>query len=318
MFNKIMECAGIALDQCLNLTRKERLLVVCDPPCFEIANAFWETGRSRCREAVIVVIAPRKENGNEPPEPVGSWFSQFDVAVMPTSKSLTHTRARQEACEKGTRIATLPGINPEVFVRTMKTDWKRLGRHTRIVAARLSSVTTVRIQSEAGTDLTFKTGSRLAKADDGMLMTRGSYGNLPAGEAFLAPLEGTAQGKLVIDGSFPTVGLLDKPITLHVKAGNVYRISDHEASAYIKRVFAKYGIHARNIAEFGVGTLDTAIISGNILEDEKVKGTIHVALGDNTSMGGTVKVPIHLDGIIRQPHVWLDDKLWMENGKIIN
>jgi len=87
--------------------------------------------------------------------------------------------------------------------------------------------------------------------------------------------------------------------------------------ADIKELFDKYGGAARNIAEFGVGTLDCARISGNTLEDEKVRGTIHFAIGDNASMGGRVKVPLHLDGIIKSPSVWLDGNEWMKKGKII-
>lgn len=318
MIDNMKECAEIALGECLNLSRGEQLLVVCDPPCYEIGSAFWEVGRTRCREAVMVQISPRKENGNEPPEPVGRWFGQFDVVVMPTSKSLTHTQARRLASKKGTRIATLPGISKDVFQRTMKTDWKRLGRFTRTVAARLSSVKDVHIETKGGTDFTFETGGRRAGADDGMLTEKGAFGNLPAGEAYLAPLEGTAQGKLVFDGSFPSAGLLKKPFALQVRKGQVYRVFEHACSSYLRRLFSKYGSNARNIAEFGVGTLDTAIISGNILEDEKVKSTVHIALGDNASMGGTVKVPVHLDGIIKNPNVWLDDKLWMDEGKIVS
>jgi hypothetical protein len=69
---------------------------------------------------------------------------------------------------------------------------------------------------------------------------------------------------------------------------------------------------------FAIGrTLDTARISGGLLEDEKVMGTIHVAIGDNASMGGTVKVPVHLDGVVRNPSVWLDGVAWMEDGTVL-
>ncbi len=313
----LKDCAVIALRECLNLSRNEQLLVVCDPPCVSIGNAFWEAGRTMCKEAVMVQITPRMENGNEPPPPVDKWFGQFDIAVMPTSKSLSHTRARRLASKKGTRIATLPGITNEVFLRTMKTDWQRLGRFTRKIAARLSSVKTVQILTEAGTDFTFKTGGRRALADDGMITTSGAFGNLPAGEACMAPLEGTAQGKLVFDGSFPPYGLLQKPFVLLVKGGRICRVFEHTCSNYLRRLFNTYGSDARTVAEFGVGTLDTAIISGNMLEDEKVKGTIHIAIGDNASMGGKVNVPIHLDGLMKKPSVLLDGKVWMENGEIV-
>jgi len=316
MDEKLLDCAGIALSECLNLGKQEKLLVVCDPPCDEIGRAFWEVGQARCREAVLVQISPRKQNGNEPPAPTGPWFSQFDVAVMPTSKSLSHTQARRKACEKGTRIATLPGITTSVFVRTMNTDWEKLGIVTRKIAGQLSSAQTVRIVTASGTDLSFKTGGRQAKADDGRLIFKGAFGNLPAGEAYMAPLEETADGTLVIDGSFPLSGLLEKPLSVTIRRGKVSDIADHPLKADLEELFLKYGTAARNIAEFGVGTLDSAQMSGNTLEDEKVKGTIHIAFGDNASMGGTVKVPLHLDGIVKRPSVWLDGSIWIRDGQV--
>ncbi|HUI92500.1 MAG TPA: aminopeptidase [Chitinivibrionales bacterium] len=317
MNEQFRESARIALMECLGLGRQETLLVVCDPPCAEIGWMFWSVGSKRCREAVLVQISPRKQNGNEPPQPVGEWFGRFDVAVMPTSKSLSHTQARRKASEQGTRIATLPGITKDMFVRTMRTDWKKLGIITRKVAGLLSCAKAVRITSDAGTDLSFKTGGRAAKADDGRLIFKGAFGNLPAGEAYLAPLEGTAEGRIVIDGSFPLAGLCKTPLDIRVKKGKVAEVGEHLCKAELEQLFKKYGSPAKNIAEFGVGTLDTAIISGNTLEDEKVRGTCHIAFGDNASMGGWVKVPMHLDGIIKRPTIWLDEKLWMKNGILV-
>lgn len=318
MFDKeLFDSAYAALNECLGLKTSEKLLVVCDEPCHEIGDAFRAAGEKLCKESVLVQITPRKNSGNEPPEPVGEWFSQFDVAVMPTSKSLSHTNARRKACEKGTRIATLPGISKDVFKRTMNVDWSRIGTYTRTIAARLSSAKEVYITTEAGTDLRFQTGGRKVKIDDGHIKEKGAFGNLPGGEAFLAPLEGTAEGKIVFDGSFPFVGKLKEPFTLYVKNGQVTRILEHDAKIHLRRVFNMYGQNARNIAEFGVGTHSSAKISGNILEDEKVKGTIHIALGDNASMGGNVKVPVHLDGIIKNPTIELDGKLWMKEGALV-
>jgi leucyl aminopeptidase (aminopeptidase T) len=173
------------------------------------------------------------------------------------------------------------------------------------------------VTADPGTDITFETGGRIAKADDGRLIFKGAFGNLPAGEAYMAPLENTAQGVIVIDGSFGVGGLLDAPIVFKVRKGKVTEVQSTQFGAEIEDLFDKYGAAARNIAEFGVGTLDCAIISGNTLEDEKVRGTIHFAVGDNASMGGSVRVPLHLDGIIKNPSVWLDGNEWMKKGKII-
>jgi leucyl aminopeptidase (aminopeptidase T) len=317
MKNDINQCARVALKQCLNLSRQEQLLVVCDEPCREVGEAFWEEGIRMCREAVMVRIVPRKQNGNEPPDPVGELFGRFDVAVMPTSKSLSHTQARRKACEQGARIATLPGITVDVFERTMMTDWGKLGLLTRRVAGQMSAARKVRVTSAAGTDIVFETGGRPAKADDGRLIFKGAFGNLPAGESYMAPLEETANGVIVIDGSFSLGGLCASPLVFIVKKGKVTEVREHPFAEELERLFEKYGAAARNIAEFGVGTLDSATISGNTLEDEKVKGTIHFAVGDNASMGGVVKVPLHLDGIVREPDVWLDGVLWMEKGRMV-
>ena len=313
----INECARVALKQCLNLGRQEQLLVVCDEPCREVGEALWEEGVQLCREAVMVRILPRKQNGNEPPAPVGEMFGRFDVAVMPTSKSLSHTQARRMACEKGARIATLPGITVDVFLRTMRTDWEKLGVLTRRISTQMSAAKKIRVTTDSGTDIVFETGGRPAKADDGRLLFKGAFGNLPAGESYMAPLEETASGSIAIDGSFSLGGLCASPLVFIVKKGKVTEVREHPFAEELERLFEKYGAAARNIAEFGVGTLDTAIISGNTLEDEKVKGTIHFAVGDNASMGGIVKVPLHLDGIVREPNVWLDDALWMEKGRVV-
>ena len=133
----------------------------------------------------------------------------------------------------------------------------------------------------------------------------------------MAPLEDTTEGTLVIDGTFPLGGLLDVPMVVTIKKGKVVSVEDHPRKQELEDLFEKYGTQARNIAEFGVGTLPSAKMSGNTLEDEKVKGTIHIAFGDNASMGGTVKVPIHLDGIVKKPSVWLDDVLWMKDGNVV-
>jgi leucyl aminopeptidase (aminopeptidase T) len=68
------------------------------------------------------------------------------------------------------------------------------------------------------------------------------------------------------------------------------------------------------VAELGVGTNDRAILTGQILEDEKILGTVHVAFGNNASMGGTVEVPFHVDGILLEPTLELDGTIILDRG----
>jgi len=88
-------------------------------------------------------------------------------------------------------------------------------------------------------------------------------------------------------------------------------------AALLEETVERIGPLARNIAEFGVGTNDMAQVTGKILEDEKVKGTIHVALGNNISMGGTVNVPFHVDGVVLKPTVYVDEVLLLKEGKLL-
>jgi leucyl aminopeptidase (aminopeptidase T) len=54
-----------------------------------------------------------------------------------------------------------------------------------------------------------------------------------------------------------------------------------------------------------------------VLEDEKAIGTVHIAFGDNKSMGGTIRVASHLDGVIMEPTVSVDGETIMEKGKLL-
>ena len=82
-------------------------------------------------------------------------------------------------------------------------------------------------------------------------------------------------------------------------------------------IMEPFGKLAFNVAELGIGTHDKAQITGDVLEDEKAIGTVHIAFGDNKSMGGTIRVASHLDGVIMEPTVSVDGETIMEKGKLL-
>lgn len=316
MSEELLHSVSVALGDCINLKRHENMLILCDPFCLRIGEAFYAVGREKCKEAILVMITSRKLDGNEPPYPIGEWLAQFDVVVMPSLKSLIHTDACRLATESGTRVVSMSGVTEEMFVRTMKADWRKTGACTRSVVAKLSSAQTIRVTTKAGTDLSFGIEGRKIFVDDGRISFKGAFGNLPAGEAVLAPVEGTAQGKLVIDSSFSLCnGKPESPIVMDVKDGLVNRVAKHQCSDELEKLFVKYLQPLRTLAEFGIGTLDTAQLSGNVFEEMKARGTVHFALGNNMLLGGTVRVPVHLDGVTLKPDIWLDDRLWIKDGE---
>jgi leucyl aminopeptidase (aminopeptidase T) len=174
-----------------------------------------------------------------------------------------------------------------------------------------------RVTTKLGTDITMSIEGRTCHEDTGIVTSRGTYTNLPAGEGYLAPVEGTAEGKMVIDGSCAGVGVVSEPIVIEVADGFATTMTGGRAADELLGLVSKFGKDARNIAELGIGTNDQARLSGIILEDEKVMGTVHIALGDNISMGGKVSVPSHLDLIIKEPTLLIDGTELIKDGKLL-
>lgn len=294
----------------------EKVLVVCDTEKHEIGYELYLSAIRLGHFAVYSEMQPLEVNGQEPPSAIAELMRQFDVVLCPTLRSLTHTQARRDASATGARVATFPGITKDVMIRGLNADYKRIAERSLNLKAVLDKGKHVRVTSAKGTDISFSIEGRDAYASKGLFHAKGESGNLPTGETFLAPLEGTAEGIFIVDGSFAGVGLMkDHDITLTVKSGFVTSVEGDENAKQLSEILAKVGGDAYNIAEFGIGTNDSAQLSGLILEDEKVMGTIHIAVGDNMGFGGKVKVPLHLDGVVKDPDVYLDGELIMRQGK---
>lgn len=315
---KLDSASVIAIRDCMGAKKDEKILVITDEIKREIGISLHENAVRLGYFSLLVEMKSGKINGEEPSDVVAELMQKFDVVLCPTAKSLTHTNARRAASAKGTRIATFPGITKEVMIRGMNADYKAISKRTIKLAGILETGKEIRVTAPAGTDITFKIAGRKAYASKGLFHAKGESGNLPTGEAFLAPVEGTANGVFVVDGSMAGLGLLKNAnIRIEVQNGYATKISGGTLAKKLKVMLDKVGKDARNIAEFGIGTNDSAKLSGVLLEDEKVMGTIHIALGNNLSMGGSVNVPIHLDGVVKKPTVWMDGKMLMKDGKLL-
>jgi leucyl aminopeptidase (aminopeptidase T) len=313
--SSLSETAKRLLTQSLNLKAGETLLVVSDGTRPEICEALYQAGIELGAEALIIAMKQRAKSGEEPPRAVAAAMKSADVVICPTQHSLTHTAARKEACKQGARVATMPGITLDMFQNgPITADFEEVAALSRKVADRLSAAEQVRIEKD-GAVFTFSLKGRQGIASTGLYRESGEGGNLPSGEAYIAPLEGTAEGTLIIDGSIVGLGLLNSPLTLTVKNGLLTEAAGERADEWLGKLGDS--AEARNVAEFGVGTNHKARLTGVILEDEKAFGTIHIAFGSNATFGGTVEAGVHLDGVMLKPTVYLDGKLFMQEGKLI-
>jgi len=314
---EVYKASEVALKQCLGVKEGESILVITDEILRGIGLHIWLCARDLNTDAIYIEMLPRKMHGEEPPKPIAEAMKNVDVVVAPTSKSLTHTIAREEATKRGVRVATMPGITEEIFIRTMNVDYSYIQRITDVVGDILDKGNIVRIESDNGTNLTFSIGGRKARRSSGILRNPGDWGNLPGGEAYIAPIEGSANGVAIVDGSMASIGKLINPIKIVFKDGYAIDIEGGDEANKLKQILLQYGQDARNLAEFGIGTNPGAKVSGIVLEDEKVMGTIHIALGNNFGFGGKVKVPIHLDGVILNPTVYIDGNIIMKEGRLL-
>ena len=313
--DKLEEVASSALKSCINLKAGEKFLVISDEPSRHIGLAFFKAAKAITNESLHLEITQRKSHGSEPSKEVADFMKTMDVIVIPTSRSMSHTKARREACEAGARIATLPGINDDIMLRTLVADYNEIKDVSMKYAKILDKGKQVRVTTPAGTDITFSIEGREGHPDTGIIHNRGEFTNLPAGEAYLAPVEGTANGTVVVDGAIFASGILKDPIVIKVKDGFAEEVSGCEYAKTLEEHFNKIGRNSRNVAELGIGTNKNAKIIGIVLEDEKVLGTVHIAFGDNSSMGGNVSVESHLDGILLKPTLIIDGETIMKDGE---
>ncbi len=314
----LRKSAEIAVRDCMAVKPEETVLVITDAERRNIGYALFEAGLKFGSEAFLLEMKAREINGQEPPPAVAEMMKLVNVVLCPTTKSLTHTDARREACKAGARVGTLPGITEDMMIRTMSADYHRIAELTYKVTEILDRGEVARLTTPIGTDITIPIAGIKAISSTGLITEPGSYGNLPSGESYLMPEEGKSQGVFVVDGSMAGIGLIkDRPVTIRVEDGYATEISGGREAEKLKEMIAAVGDRARNLAELGVGTNYMASISGEILEDEKVAGTVHLALGNNVSMGGTVNVGFHVDGIITQPTLIVDDTFVLKDGKLL-
>ncbi|WP_438491241.1 aminopeptidase [Paenibacillus sp. IHBB 3054] len=302
------------LKDCLGLSSGELLAVVADDDKRELAESVYEAGKRLGAESVLLIMQERSKSGEEPPAPIAEAMAKADVAVCITKHSMTHTAARKQAAAAGTRVATMPGMTDDMFSHgAITADYGQVKSLTEQVALLLSAGREVRVEKD-GLSLSFSIEGRDGVLSTGLYLNPGESGNLPSGEAYIAPLEGTAAGRIKVDGSIAGIGALASPMVLTVEQGRLTAAEGEGGDKLLGMLGAGDG---RLLGEFGIGTNNKARITGVVLEDEKVYGTIHVAFGSNNTFGGVVAAGVHIDAVVMKPDVYIDDKIIMHAGELL-
>lgn len=304
------------VEGCLDVRPGEQVCIVADPGRVELGEGLLGAVQAAGADGALLLLPPRPERGTEPPAFVAAAMAAADVFLGPCLPSLSHTTARKAASAAGVRAATLPGATVDMVARLMTADLDLMRRRSAAVAELLTGAQAASITCPRGTAIGLSLADRDGIADDGDLRAPGAFGNLPCGEGFISPSGGTGT---IAASVLPTAGVVDEPVLLEVEDGLLAGASGGPAGAaegFLAALDA-HGPLGRSLAELGIGTNDGARVTGNILEDEKILGTAHIAFGASAGIGGNVTVPVHMDVVILEPTVVIEETVVVEDGRFV-
>lgn len=228
---------------------------------------------------------------------------------------------------KKTRGAWCGGIKKNDFARLVDVDYERIQLLSKKLEKRITKAETIEIGSN-GFKLCVSIKKRKSHTDKGNFNKPGNYGNLPCGEVFVSPKLGSVEGRVMLDTciSTPTGDIKFKePAILEINGNSIISISGGKDARKLKKVLydvkkrteklarsgkikkSEAGSYIKNtkaLGEIGLGINPMANKVGRtLMEDEKVFGTAHIAIGSNYD--GDQKSLIHMDGVISRPEITL-------------
>ena len=316
---KLKKAAATAVVDYMGLTSEETFMVMTDEKMSKIGEALYDAAQKVTKTAFMLYMPILGINGDEPPNQLIDIMRSVDVVAAATTKSIIHTGPRHQATKGGVRVASIPMMEEDSFIRIMSAEIDQVVKLSNDLAASYKEVNEVHITTQLGTDIKLFVKDRAPITSTGVLNLLGAWGNLPSGEVYIAPIEDRSEGILVIDGTIAEIGLLDNPITIEITKGKIQSINGKglKTKALVKLLDKYENEEAKTLAEFGIGTNYKAQMGGYIGEDEKVLGTCHFAFGNNFSFGGSLTPPIHLDCVITKPTIKFDGKEIMVNGNYV-
>jgi len=299
----------------------EKVLIVADTDTMAVSAALATAALEITPEVVTTVMNPVAVDGDEPPAIVGAAMLAADVALLPVSYSISHSTATRNALKHGTRVLSLPATTPDQLVRGgAEADFEAASPTVRKMGELLGAAASAQLTSPAGTNCSFDLRGRSGNAHDCILDRPGKFSAFPNIEANISPVDGTAEGTIVFDGSIPNlrIGPLRAPVKCTVQKGNIVKVEGGPEADMIRKVWAELGdASVYNIAQLAIG-LNPAIymLTGVWAQDHGAFGTVHIGIGTSANIGGTTKAACHFDGMMYRPTLKLDGRVVLEYGEL--
>jgi len=311
--------AKTLVDVCTKVKPDENVLIVTDMVKFDIAKVLAGVAQERGAEVIISVMTPRERAGQEPPVSIAEAMKEADVVFSPVSYSITHTYAVKNAASCGARIIVMTDFTEDLMIQGgLEANFEELKPICQKVAGKLAEGKKIRLTTPGGTELEMDITGRRGNALY-CIVEPGEFSTAPTVEANTSPVEGTANGKIVVDASIPYlgIGLVKEPTHIEVKDGFITKIEGGSQTDILRKdLESQKDKNVFNIAEIGLGLNPKCRMIGIMLEDEGVLGTCHIGIGTSITLGGKIKTSCHYDLIMWNPKVEVDGEVIIEGKEV--
>ncbi len=308
---ELMSVAALnAMSSVMNLTSKDRILILTDIHCKNIAGAFKQACFSKECKVDVYQLDEKTRPLKEIPDKLKNLLPNKTIVLNIIKAFAEEIQFRinwiftvKEA--ETIKCAHMPGITESMMIEgPLNVDYAEMKTRANSLTALLNDAELLHISTESGTNL--KIGIKGRRFIDDVFIEPGEMANLPCGEIYCAPEETSAEGVVVFDASIGDIGLLKTPLKVFLKKGKITEL-ECEDSKIVKKVMELTSIDedAKVIGELGIGINPGARITGNMLEDEKALNTAHLAFGNNEDFpgGGKNRSKIHRDYLFHRPTI---------------
>ncbi|UCC58460.1 MAG: aminopeptidase [Candidatus Bathyarchaeum sp.] len=309
------EATKNALENVLEASSGERILIVCDEEKTDIGEAFENGALSLRLNTRLIILEKPNEPRTEIPEKLQEILTQKpDIYINllrgnPEETPFRIKLIKMETHDRRARLGHCPGVTynmlTEGVLALTPQEHKGMQGHAELLMRALEGTETVEIHNPKGTNLTLSTRNRKFFTDTKLDRKSMKWMNLPTGEVIVAPVEDSLNGRLVCDMAIGGIGKVRKPVEVLVKNGRAEDLFSRD-NDHLRRVKETFATDAWSdvVGEFAFGINPKARFVNDFLEAEKILGTVHVAFGANTDMpGGKNPSKNHMDLLISNPTV---------------
>lgn len=320
MTKRWLKGARKVIEVCACVKKRESTLIVTDIDTDRLVSmCLLEACRDAGSEALIAIIGRRRSANEEPPPRVVDLMLSSDVIICPTCLTMFYTEAKCKACRRGARFLSMAGATLDVLSHgAIEADFRKQKPLVHKIAKKLREAKEISLRSAAGASVTASLEGRKAVAITGMCEKPGESTGVPDIEAYVAPLEDSVEGVAIVDGSISGLGLARTPVKLEIRNGIARKITGGVEARKLRNILSgQNDPRVYQIAEIGIGLNPKARLRGSIVEDESVLGTTHLALGDNSKLGGRNLAPVHIDLVLRKSILEVDgERVPLKRGQL--